>query len=143
MNLELVEKIVVLFGEYPVSEIGVEAQHCRVHVSKPLRSVLPPPFVPGETPPPAIPAEPETAAEQSQVLTAPMVGIFYHNEPPLPFAAEVQPGQVVGCIESMKLMNDVLAEEGGRLTDILVEDGAPVEYGQALFRLMALSTATQ
>ena len=66
-----------------------------------------------------------------------MVGIFHHAEPPLPYAAVVAPGQVVGSIESMKLMNEVLAEAGGRVTEVLVEDGAPVEYGQALFRLAA------
>ncbi|MGI4790527.1 MAG: acetyl-CoA carboxylase biotin carboxyl carrier protein [Janthinobacterium lividum] len=139
MNLELVEQIVVLLGEYPVSEIAVELEGSRVHVRKPLSSV---PRVSAslvETSHADRPAESEIIPEpQPQVLTAPMVGIFYHAEPSLAFTAEVKPGQVVGYIESMKLMNDVAAEEGGRITDILVENGAPVEYGQALFRLAAL-----
>ena len=66
-----------------------------------------------------------------------MVGIFYHAEPPLFLGAEIKAGQIIGSIESMKLMNDVVAEDSGRVTDVLVEDGAPVEYGQALFRLAA------
>jgi acetyl-CoA carboxylase biotin carboxyl carrier protein len=139
MNLELVEQIVVLLGEYPVSEIAVELENCRVHVRKPLMSALPVTVAPPEATPSAetqpvaeeLPAEPH-------ILTAPMVGIFYHTQPPLPFTAEITSGQVVGSIESMKLMNAVTADTGGRITDILVEDGAPVEYGQALFRLAAL-----
>ena len=37
----------------------------------------------------------------------------------------------------MKLMNDVLADQGGQVIEVLIEDGAPVEYGQPLFRLAA------
>jgi biotin carboxyl carrier protein len=142
MNLELVEQIVVLLGEYPVSEIAVELENCRVHVCKPLVSALPVTVSQSANLAPSVPVELEIAAGQvpdvPRVLTAPMVGIFYHTEPPLPFGIPIQPGQVVGSIESMKLMNDVAADVGGRVTDILVDDGAPVEYGQALFRLAAL-----
>ena len=140
MNLELAEKLVGLLGEYPVSEITVETETSRVHVVKPLGSVS---AIPAATIDAAAPLEEAetlatgTAPEPIR-LWSPMVGVFYHAEPPLPFGTEVRPGQVVGSIESMKLMNDVRAEQAGRLTDILIEDGAPVEYGQTLFRLAAL-----
>ena len=138
MNLELVEKIVALIGEYPVSEIQVEQEGHRVCVRRPLAAA---PFA---TPAPEILSlegpsdrEPETVPEEVRLLTATMVGIFHHAEPPLPYAAAVTSGQVVGYIESMKLMNDVVVEEAGRVIDVLVEDGAPVDYGQPLFRLAA------
>lgn len=141
MNLELAEKIVVLLGEYPVSEITVETQEGRVHVVKPFGNVLPVPAVQAD-PSAKVQDEAEVtavlAAPEFIPLSSPMVGVFYHLEPPLSFAAEVKPGQIVGSIESMKLMNDVTAERGGRVTDILIEDGAPVEYGQTLFRLAVL-----
>ena len=54
----------------------------------------------------------------------------------------VQPGQVVGVIESMKLMNDVRAEVGGVVIAVLAEEGMPVEYGQSLFRLMPAAEQT-
>ena len=142
MNLELAEKLVGLLGEYPVSEITVETQTSRVHIVKPLGSV-------STAPEATATAEGASPTEEDAVLPAagavpepirlwsPMVGVFYHAQPPLPFGAEIKPGQVVGFIESMKLMNDVRAEQAGRLTDILIEDGAPVEYGQTLFRLAA------
>ena len=47
----------------------------------------------------------------------------------------IRPGQVVGAIESMKLMNDVRSDAGGVVKNVLVDDGVPVEYGQALFIL--------
>ncbi len=141
MNLELAEKLVGLLGEFPVSEITVETENSRVHVVKPLGSVVPAPAAAmhAAAPPEDTGAlDVETAPEPIR-LWAPMVGVFYHAEPPLPFGAEIKPGQIVGCIESMKLMNDVRAESAGRITDILIEDGAPVEYGQTLFRLAAFS----
>jgi len=137
MNLDLTEKIVALLTEHPVSEITVETEGFRVHVVRPLGAVQLPaqaaevPEEPSETP--AADVLPEFLS-----LSSPMVGVFYHLTPPLTFAAEIVPGQIVGAIESMKLMNEVTAERGGRITDILIEDGAPVEYGQTLFRLAAL-----
>lgn len=139
MNLELAEKLVGLLGEFPVSEITVETETSRVHVVKPLGSIIPAPAaMTGTAAPPEESEifEAETAPEPVR-LWSPMVGVFYHAEPPLPYGAEIKLGQIVGSIESMKLMNDVRAEYAGRLTDILIEDGAPVEYGQTLFRLAA------
>ena len=138
MNLELTEKIVALLGEYPVSEITIETQNSRVHVVKPLGSVASPPAAETARPPEDVETLVVEVAPEPIRLSSPMVGVFYHTEPPLPFAAEIKPGQVVGSIESMKLMNDVRAESAGRIADILIEDGAPVEYGQTLFRLIAL-----
>lgn len=139
MNLDLTEKIVALLTEYPISEITVETEGFRVHAARPLGPAPPPPsvqtaFAPEE------PAEMPVVDSLPELipLCSPMVGVFYHLTPPLTFAAEIVPGQIVGAIESMKLMNDVTAERGGRITDILIEDGAPVEYGQTLFRLAAL-----
>jgi acetyl-CoA carboxylase biotin carboxyl carrier protein len=72
-----------------------------------------------------------------QLLVAPMVGTFYAapapNEPP--YVAEndlVEPGQKVGIIEAMKMMNPVQSELAGRVTRILVQNAQPVEYGQPL-----------
>ena len=138
MNLELVEKIVGLLSEYPVSEITLEQEGRRVLVRRPLLS----PSV-AAVPVPALPeldaaALEETFAEtEARVLTAPMVGIFYHAEPPLSAGMEIKAGQMIGSIESMKLMNDVAAEASGLVADVLVEDAAPVDYGRALFRLTA------
>lgn len=73
-------------------------------------------------------------------LTAPMVGTFYRAPEPdaRPFVDVgdlVRVGDQVAIVEAMKLMNPMLAEHGGRVREVLVEDGMPVEYGQPLFLL--------
>jgi acetyl-CoA carboxylase biotin carboxyl carrier protein len=83
-------------------------------------------------------AEPEPApAPNGQPITAPMVGTFYAAPSPKdqPYIQEgdtIHPGDRVGIIETMKMMNEIEAEIGGRITRILVQNGQPVEYGQAL-----------
>ena len=86
--------------------------------------------------PPAEPPEPPGTV----LITAPMVGTFYRAPAPgaAPFVREgdvVQPGQQVGIVEAMKLMNAVTAELAGEVVAVLADDGAPVEYGQPLVRL--------
>lgn len=84
---------------------------------------------------------PELEQESGQVLVrSPIVGTFY--EAPAPGAAPfvrvgdaVEPGQVLCIIESMKLMNEIEAEVAGIVASKLVENGRPVEYGEALFAI--------
>nr|MDQ2688378.1 biotin/lipoyl-binding protein [Armatimonadota bacterium] len=90
---------------------------------------------PSETPVAPPPVSPEET--EPILLTAPMVGLFHHLSQPVRYGGLITPGEVVGSIESMKLMTDVPAQQGGRVVEVLVEDGGPVEYGQALFRLDA------
>lgn len=144
MTLEAIEQIVALISENPVSEITLEQDGQRVHVRRsPSAPVHAAPAPPADTPraeavseaPVAAPlAEPEDA--EPILLTAPMVGLFHHAPRPVRYGGTVAPGDIVGSIESMKLMNDVPALLGGRVVEVLVEDGGPVEYGQALFRLV-------
>lgn len=83
----------------------------------------------------ALPAA--TPAEPVGAVKAPMVGTVYLAPQPgaPPFVAvgdTVREGQILLIIEAMKVMNQVPARRSGRLTQILVADGAPVEYGQVL-----------
>jgi len=71
-------------------------------------------------------------------ITAPMVGTFYRatNPDAPPFVTEgdaIEPGQTVCIIEAMKLFNEIQSEVRGRVVRILVENAAPVEFGQPLF----------
>ncbi|MFO7250622.1 MAG: acetyl-CoA carboxylase biotin carboxyl carrier protein [Actinomycetes bacterium] len=88
---------------------------------------------------PAEPADPAGGGE-AVVISAPMVGTFYRApEPGAPPYVEVgdlvEAGQQIGIIEAMKLMNPIVAEQSGRVGEILVGDGTPVEYGQPLIVL--------
>ena len=86
----------------------------------------------------AAPAKPAAAAGLE--VKSPMVGTFYHAPEPgaKPYVAagtRVAKGQVLCIIEAMKIMNEIESEYAGVVKEILVEDSAPVEYGQVLFRI--------
>lgn len=77
------------------------------------------------------------------VVHAPLVGTFFRSPSPgaRPFAEvgdTVEAGQQVAIVEAMKLMNAVEADQPGRVVEVLVADGRPVEYGEALFVLAPL-----
>jgi acetyl-CoA carboxylase biotin carboxyl carrier protein len=82
------------------------------------------------------PAEPQQAPLLS--IEANRVGIFHSVRPEIEPGEIVAAGQIVGYIESMKLMNEIRADKGGRVDEQLVEDGIPVEYGQPLYSIAAV-----
>ncbi len=101
------------------------------------------------TPPAVSPIAPAAAPERSAAwpaddkktftVNSPFVGTFYRSASPEnpPFAdvgTVVKKGQVLCIVEAMKLMNEIEAEQPGRLLEVLVQNGSPVEYGEALFR---------
>lgn len=92
-------------------------------------------------PPAPPPAEKEPTAEEGTVtVTAPAVGVFYRApepgaEPFVKVGDRVAPGQQVGILEAMKLMNPIEADQAGVITEILVDNETPVEYGQPLMLL--------
>ncbi len=86
----------------------------------------------------SMPAAPELAADH--VITAPMIGTFYAaaspDDPPLiDVGDQVSLGQVVGIIEAMKIMNEIVADQAGEVAAILVKNGQAVEYGFPLILL--------
>ncbi|WP_239095707.1 acetyl-CoA carboxylase biotin carboxyl carrier protein [Micromonospora lutea] len=90
---------------------------------------------------PAGPSAPPAAAPATRTnVRSPMVGTFYRSPQPgaAPFVAVgdlVRPGQVIGIVEAMKLMNEIVADRPGRVVEVLVTDGQPVEYDQPLVAL--------
>jgi acetyl-CoA carboxylase biotin carboxyl carrier protein len=82
------------------------------------------------------------AAPVGELITSPMVGTFYEAAQPgtPPFVKvgdRVEKGQVVCIVESMKLMNEIESEFSGTITEKLIENGKPVEFGKPLFRVQA------
>jgi acetyl-CoA carboxylase biotin carboxyl carrier protein len=110
--------------------------------------------VPEAAVPPAVPeaavAVPETPAEPAaaeeavdddlEAVPSPMVGTFYrapnpNADPFVEVGDVVQPGQVIGIVEAMKLMNEIEADRVGEIVEIPVANGQPVEYGETIFRI--------
>lgn len=85
---------------------------------------------------PAAPAAPEVP--EGYLVKSPMVGTFYRSSAPgtPPFVnigSTIKEGETLCIIEAMKLLNEIEADASGVITQILVENGQPVEYGQPLF----------
>ena len=83
----------------------------------------------------------EQAAEKAEkTIIAPLVGTFYSapspdSEPYVAVGSKVSKGMIVCVIEAMKTMNEIESGADGEITEILVRNGDPVEYGQPLFKL--------
>jgi acetyl-CoA carboxylase biotin carboxyl carrier protein len=114
-------------------------------VAQTVAAPPPVPIAPVAAPTPAasVDAESGTAVESTEglfLMKSPIVGTFYASPSPntAPFVKvgdTVQVGQVVCIIEAMKLMNELEAEEAGKIVRVYVENGQPVEYGQSLFAI--------
>lgn len=122
-----------------------------VHVAAPAPVYAAPQAAPAVAAPPpsaasiavaAAPAAAPTPAVEKPgtLVTSPFVGTFYRtpspDQPPfVDVGSVVKKGQVLCIVEAMKLMNEIEAETAGKVTEILVENGEPVEFGQSLFRI--------
>lgn len=79
--------------------------------------------------------------EEGMLVTSPMVGTFYmkaspDSDPYVEIGSMVKKGDILCIIEAMKLMNEIESEYDGRIAEIFVKDGEPVEYGKPLFRIV-------
>ncbi|MBW2465425.1 MAG: acetyl-CoA carboxylase biotin carboxyl carrier protein [Deltaproteobacteria bacterium] len=87
-------------------------------------------------------ADTEAAEEDDDSLwvTSPFVGTFYRaagpdSDPFVAVGSKIEVGTVLCIVEAMKLMNEIEAEVRGTITEILIENGKPVEYGDRLFKV--------
>ena len=137
MELDQLQQIIQLLKAEGLSEITVCEGDQRITVKQDLGVAVRPPS-------PPVVAEPDRAAEGAEdskdtlALTAPLVGTFYRRATPdaEPFVSPgdiVSPGDTLCLIEAMKVMNEINAEEAGRIRRVLADDGEAVEYGQPLF----------
>jgi acetyl-CoA carboxylase biotin carboxyl carrier protein len=151
MDIRKVKKLIELLEESGVSEIEIKEGEESVRISRhptgpmhafqaPIAYAAPPApaahaGAPGAA---AAPAVSKPTHSPDQAVTAPMVGTFYAAPAPgaKPFVelgSEVKPGDVLCIIEAMKMMNQIESDLAGRVVSILVKNGDPVEFGQALF----------
>jgi acetyl-CoA carboxylase biotin carboxyl carrier protein len=104
-------------------------------------SLAPRSAAPAEVPAAQAAAAPAAESEKKgHLVNSPFVGTFYRTPAPdqpafVDVGSVVRKGQVLCIIEAMKLMNEIEADEPGKITEILVENGQPVEFGQPLFRV--------
>jgi acetyl-CoA carboxylase biotin carboxyl carrier protein len=139
IDKELIRELAALLKETELAEIEIEHGDFRIRVS---RGAPTPTAVAYSEPRPAAskgeePPKPTDPARHPGCVPSPMVGTIYRSSDPTakPFVEVgdvVRAGQTILIVEAMKHMNEVAAPRAGRVADILVEDGQPVEYGQPL-----------
>jgi acetyl-CoA carboxylase biotin carboxyl carrier protein len=154
MTLEEIRELIRLVSETGVAELEVQRGDNRVRIRQGTGSettvlwpASPMPQSVAPAPRPEIPPAPAASAPEAAVpeandtttyVKSPIVGTFYESASPgtPPFVRvgeHVTPGKVLCIIESMKLMNEIEADIAGIIESKLVENGQPVEYGEALF----------
>jgi oxaloacetate decarboxylase alpha subunit/acetyl-CoA carboxylase biotin carboxyl carrier protein len=152
LDLKQIRQIVALMNEHGLTYFHLEKKDYNIKLKKgvdpeALGELLR--VLPGPVPPAAAPAAPpaageadptELATENGEAITSPMVGTFYRKPSPdaddfVSVGATVSEGQTICIIEAMKVMNEIKAERGGTITEILIEDSTPVQYGDILFRI--------
>ena len=145
IELEYLEKLVSLVKENGLTELTLEEGEKAIVIKKEgtvvtqqvsaptMQAAMPAQVVA----PAAAPKAEEPSVQKGVPITSPMVGTFYKAASPgaAPFAEvgkNISAGQVVCIIEAMKLMNEIEADVSGKVVEICVQDGQPVEYGQVL-----------
>ncbi len=143
MDLRKLKTLIDLVADSGIAELEVTEGEDRVRIAK----FSPAPAAAAVTAAPA-PAPlsiaangtstPPVSEPEGHVVKSPMVGTFYRSPSPgaasfIELGQAVKPGDTLCIIEAMKLLNEIEAEVGGTVKQILVENGQPVEYGQPLF----------
>ena len=140
-DIEYIEKLAKVLADNSLTEISLEDGEQAITLRNEVVGVTAAPVVAAPV------AQPQTAqtsapAEQKEVkkgkpLTSPMVGTFYSAPSPdadpfVKVGQTIKEGDVVCIVEAMKLMNEIESEFSGKIVEICVQDGQPVEFGQVL-----------
>jgi len=144
-DVKKIRRLVQLMKEHDLSEVDLEQGEQRIRLRRGGDVVVqaPSPTTPVQSAPQAsVEASVETGTDKAAlaVIKSPMVGTFYVSSSPeaAPFVKigdHVGPDSAVCIIEAMKVFNEIPAEVSGKIVAALVENGDPVEYGQALFKV--------
>ncbi len=149
MDIRKVKKLIELIEESGIAEIEIKEGEESVRISRGTsmaganQVVVPQipttPIAPQHPSTETVPAvEEQTDVPSGHTVNSPMVGTYYEAPAPgqKPFVEvgqSVQVGDTLCIIEAMKMLNQIEADKAGIIKVVLVENGQPVEYGQALF----------
>jgi acetyl-CoA carboxylase biotin carboxyl carrier protein len=148
-DVKEIKAIIDLMKKHDLSVFEIEKEGFRLKLQRgasapqatiaaPAAAVVPPKAAPtGAEPPPA--GKPIETVPMKEIVS-PMVGTFYRaaspDAPPFVEVGKVVTEDTVVCIiEAMKVMNEIKAETSGVIAEVLAENGRPVQFGQALFRV--------
>ncbi len=147
MDIRKIKKLIDLVESSGIAEIEIKEGEESVRINRygsqlPMQSIAyapPPTYAAPALPSPVVESAPPAKEDyKGHVVKAPMVGTFYRSASPTskPFIEEnqsVKEGDTLCIIEAMKILNQIVADKGGKVVKVLAENGAPVEYDQPLF----------
>jgi acetyl-CoA carboxylase biotin carboxyl carrier protein len=144
IDARLVRRLAGILNDTGLSEIEVEHEGLRIRVARTLTAAAPVAFAapaPAPAAPQAAPAEPAAPAAPApaagDAVKSPMVGTIYlQPQPDAPSFVKVgdtvSEGQTLMIVEAMKTMNPIPAPRAGKVLEVLVANGQPVEFGEPL-----------
>ena len=147
MDLKEIKELIALMKRNDLSEFEMEQGDFKIALKRGVEAivptVVPQAFVaaPGVAPQlPAAAGAPAAEAPEGKEIVSPMVGTFYGSptpdaQPYVKVGQDVDDNTVVCIIEAMKVMNEIKADARGTIAEMVAENGKPVQFGQALFRL--------
>jgi acetyl-CoA carboxylase biotin carboxyl carrier protein len=151
VDLKDIKAIIDLMKKNSITEFELERQDSKIRLKRGLNGGQPVagedtvPTIAGTSNVPQVASQaalvPPTSAATGEVeIKSPMIGTFYRAPSPeagsyIEVGSDVSPDSVVCIIEAMKVMNEIKAEVKGVITQILVENAKPVEFGQPLFKV--------
>ncbi|MEA3403321.1 MAG: biotin/lipoyl-containing protein [Armatimonadota bacterium] len=145
IDREAVERVIDLLAGSDAAEIEIEDGETLVRVSRMARAPEVAPAVEAEgQETPEVPmeaAQPDEAAESEarvEYVTAGLVGLFHQGpapdeEPMVQVGDVISAGEVIGTIEALRKLTDVVSPYDGEVIEVLVDDGEAVQYGDRLF----------
>ena len=125
MKMEELLQLIDAVSESDLTELEYKDENAEISLKKKLQ-----PIQSGQ--------QIEEVSCTEEIVQQPLVGTFYaapaeDEEPFVKVGERVEKGQIVAIIEAMKLMNEIESDFAGTVTEVFVENGQSVEYGQPLF----------
>ena len=150
MDIKDIKAIIDLMKKNSITEFELERQDSKIRLKRGLNGGGPAVQYDDQgnagsmqsmAPVATLPASPVTPAATGEIeVKSPMIGTFYRAPSPeagnyIEIGDDINPDSVVCIIEAMKVMNEIKAEVKGVITQVLVENAKPVEFGQPLFKV--------
>ncbi|MDD4098276.1 MAG: acetyl-CoA carboxylase biotin carboxyl carrier protein [Lentisphaeria bacterium] len=152
MDVKTINRLAEIMTQHGLTELSLEQDQVKLHLARasapPSRGLAGAEAAAGSAGcPSGAPAAPAVVqapavapAPAAEVISSPLVGTFYSAPSPeaMPYVSagsKVKPGDVLCIVEAMKVMNEIKAERPCVIAKVLVKNGSPVEFGQALFEI--------
>ncbi|MEE9430245.1 MAG: acetyl-CoA carboxylase biotin carboxyl carrier protein [Melioribacteraceae bacterium] len=147
MDINEIKKLIKIVESSEINSFSMQEGNLKIKISKNgkvVNAIAPAQVVQPQVIATEVPQQVETKEEakddNSHIILSPIVGTFYRAPAPdadsyVKVGDSISSGSVLCIVEAMKLMNEIESDVEGKIIEILVEDGSPVEFNQPLFKI--------